>query len=121
MRVICDRRDQELLFMSHGMVSGFKKLWLSQHIKRCPSCKARAKEFGIISSHLRVALDAPRRTYVAGPRLVRPALAVVLLIVMLAGMSFAAYSFMSNQPDPPLHQQRPPNLQQCGKQMIEPI
>ena len=99
--MICERRDQDLFFLSQGLVTGLKSLLLKLHLKRCASCQSRMTHFGATSRALRLAvggrITAGRPSAI--PR-VRPQLIWALLLMMLLGMSYGAYRIVTAPPDP---------------------
>ena len=108
MQVICDRRDQDLLFLSHGLVTGLKKLLLKLHLKRCSSCQSRLAEFNIASQALRVAVGGRVRNVAVAPQTTQPRLAWVLVVLLLLGGAYAMYFIATYEMEPegvpPKHQ-----------------
>jgi hypothetical protein len=90
MRVVCDRRDQDLLFLSQGMLSGARRLWTGLHVKRCSACQERMRDFSEASRHLRLAFGASPVVVSLPRRVSRLALAAGLA-VLLAAAGTAAY------------------------------
>ena len=90
MKAYCEKRDQDLLFYTQGMLSEVKELLTKWHLRRCEGCAARTRDFAEASRSVCVALGgkpmplAPRRS---------SRLAVVLaLLLLLAAMGYGAYS-----------------------------
>lgn len=83
----CQGRDEALLMLAHGQLTGWQALIVRSHAARCPDCRARLKRYGALSGALASALASP-----AGPRLL-PALSVKFIVtrslyfgIILAGL-----------------------------------
>lgn len=70
----CQGRDEALLMLAHGQLTGWQALMVRSHAARCPDCRARLKRYGSLSGALASALASP-----AGPRLL-PALSVKFIV-----------------------------------------
>src|SRR5689334_3332184 len=90
MRVVCDRRDQDLLFLSHGVVRGVRGFLTSLHVRRCSSCQQRVNDFNESSRQLRLAFGGSPVMLATPQRLSRLGLAAVLAL-LLAALGVGAY------------------------------
>lgn len=100
MNVTCEKRDQDLFFLSQNLLSTLGAVWLGLHVQRCSSCRARVEQFSSAAVALRRALGAPeqvRRTALP----LRKAMLITAVFILLAAMGFAAYTALAADPDPP--------------------
>lgn len=92
MRVACDRRDQDLLFLSHGLLGGLRQMFTRSHLRKCDACRNRVATFGAAERALRLAFDAPARPIAppvrVGRRLMLAALAILLLLAAVGATDY---------------------------------
>ena len=46
----CDDRDSDLLLMAHGELGLARRTRTRLHVQRCPRCRKRIGEFGLVSA-----------------------------------------------------------------------
>lgn len=93
MPVACDRRDQDLLFLTHGLLGARRRILTRAHLRGCAACRDRLRFFDAASDDLRFAFEGPpKRTPQPVPR--RGKLLVVALAILLLAAVVGAYVYL---------------------------
>jgi len=84
----CQDRDADLLLLAHGELGFAARVRTRTHVERCPRCRKRIAEFGVVSAALASALGPtvsertgrkqPKPAMAAGPVLTVAALLIVI-------------------------------------------
>jgi hypothetical protein len=93
----CERRDQDLLLLTHGELSGLRRPLLEAHLRRCPRCQEQRDRYAVASAAMAGVLrgDAlpPWQSRAERPPVVLSdslRWAIVAAVVLLMGTATAA-------------------------------
>ena len=93
----CERRDQDLLLLTHGELSGLRRPLLEAHLRRCPRCQEQRDRYAAASAAVAGALRGDAlpawRSRADQPAVTLPdslRWAIVAAVVLLLGTATAA-------------------------------